>query len=345
MASDKDVVTQNENAPVKKRGCAGHCKRFWWVYLIVSVVVIVLVVVLIIFVGVPKIAQKKLDQAELTIDSIIISDTRPTKYNMAVNSTIRTDGKTHATISAFTGVMYLEDLEPHTPFASVEFPETTSDALQVVNVSQIVEIPNMEAFTTFNTWLLANETLRMTIEGDTHVKVKGIAKKYGVTFKKTVELKGLNGFHGLKVTDANINIAAKTNNFNGTVDIPNASILTIEIGNATFANKLDGEQIGTVYMNNLVLNPGINDVFISADVEQAPVLDAMTSGPHCNDGIIPFEMVGLDVTRDGEELEYFAGALRALTQAVDIPLTEAFARNGLKLGCLNTGGSDSEEEE
>jgi len=116
-------------------------------------------------------------------------------------------------------------------------------------------------------------------------------------------------------------------------------------GNATFANKLDGEQIGTVYMNNLVLNPGINDVFITADVEQAPVLDAMTSGPHCNDGIIPFEMVGLDVTRDGEELEYFAGALRALTQAVDIPLTEAFARNGLKLGCLNTGGSDSEEEE
>lgn len=40
---------------------------------------------------------------------------------------------------------------------------------------------------------------------------------------------GLNGFHGLEVTSANIDIAAIKNNFNGTVNIPNASILTIDI--------------------------------------------------------------------------------------------------------------------
>lgn len=334
MASDKEIVTQSELAPAKKRGCANHCKRFWWAYLAAFIVIVVLVVVLIIFVGVPKIAQKKLDDAELTIESIIISQTEPNQYNMAVNSTIRSDGKTHATIAPFTGVMYLEDLEAHTPFASVEFPETTSEKLQVVNVSQIVEITNMEAFTTFNTWLLANETLRMTIEGDTSVKVKGIAKNYGVTFKKTVDLKGLNGFAGLEVTDANINITATEKNFRGSVDIPNASILTIEIGNATFVNMLDGEDIGTVYMDNLVLNPGINNVSIYADVKQAPVLEAMTSGPNCDDGIIPFQMKGKNVTSNGQELDYFSGALRALTQTVNIPLREAFARNNLNLKCL-----------
>jgi hypothetical protein len=191
MADDKDIITQHEHAaPAKKRGCANHCKRFWWAYLLSFIAIAVLVVCLVIFVGVPKIAQGKLDDAELTIDSIIISETEPNTYNMAVNSTIRTDGKTHATISPFTGVMYLEDFEPHTPFASVDFPETSSAKEQFVNVSQAVEITNMEAFTTFNTWLLANETLRLTIEGDTSVKVKGISKKFGVTFKKTVELKG-----------------------------------------------------------------------------------------------------------------------------------------------------------
>lgn len=40
---------------------------------------------------------------------------------------------------------------------------------------------------------------------------------------------GLNGFHGLEVTSANVNIIETEDNFNGTVDIPNASILTIEI--------------------------------------------------------------------------------------------------------------------
>lgn len=110
---------------------------------------------------------------------------------MAVNSSITTDGSVHAEIDAFTGVMYLEDLEEHEPFASLKFPETTSAKYTAVNVSQVVEVTNMEAFTTFNTWLLANESLKLTIEGDTTVHVKGLSKGYGVTFKKTVDLKGM----------------------------------------------------------------------------------------------------------------------------------------------------------
>jgi hypothetical protein len=105
---------------------------------------------------------------------------------------------------------------------------------------------------------------------------------------------------------------------------------------------LNGEDIGTVYMDNLILYPGINNVSIYADVSQGPVLQAMTTPPYCENGTIPFQMQGENVTRNGEELQYFAGALRQLTQTVDIPLGEAFARNGLELGCLNLGG-DSQE--
>ena len=121
---------------------------------------------------------------------------------MAVNSTITTDGSVHADIDGFTGVMYLEAREPHEPFASIDFPETTSAKLTTVNVSQTVEVMDMEAFTIFNTWLLANESLKLTIEGDTHVKVKGLSKKFGVTFKKTVDLKGmvLGLFHRMVLT-------------------------------------------------------------------------------------------------------------------------------------------------
>ena len=109
---------------------------------------------------------------------------------MAINSTIRSDGKVHAKIAPFVGMMYLEDLEPHTPFASLNFPATTSEKFQVVNVSQLLEITDLKALTTFNTWLLTNETLRITIKGDTHVRVKGIAKDYPVTFKKTLTTPG-----------------------------------------------------------------------------------------------------------------------------------------------------------
>jgi hypothetical protein len=131
-----------------------------------------------------------MNDSELTINSILISETEPTQYRMKVDSTIRTDGKIHAKVDSFKGVMYLEDVEGHPPFATIDFPETTSEKESSVEVNQIVKVDDMDAFTTFNTWLLANETLKMTIEGDTKVHVKGLSKAYGVKFKKTVELKG-----------------------------------------------------------------------------------------------------------------------------------------------------------
>ncbi len=143
-----------------------------------------------IFVGIPKIAQHKLDEAELSIDGISVSNTESGRLVMSINSTIRSDGKVHADIDPFLGVMYLEDLEPHTPFASINFPATTADALQTVNVSQTLDVTDQEALTTFNTWLLKEEKLRVTVLGDTKVQVKGISKKFPVTFKKTIEMPG-----------------------------------------------------------------------------------------------------------------------------------------------------------
>ena len=113
---------------------------------------------------------------------------------MTINTEIKSDGKVKARIEPFVGVMYLEDLPEHRPFARVQFPETTSDKSQIVNVEQFTTIEDMEAFTTFNTWLLHNETFKVTVEGDTKVHVKGIARAYGVTFKKTIDMPGKHPF-------------------------------------------------------------------------------------------------------------------------------------------------------
>jgi hypothetical protein len=143
-----------------------------------------------IFVGIPKIAQKKMNESELELHSIRINETTPTSYRMTIDSTIRTDGKIHAKIDGFTASMYLEDTDDKTPFTAIDFPPTTADKESKVQVSQHIDITNMDAFTKFNTWLLANETLRVTIVGETKVHVKGLSKGYKVNYKKTKELKG-----------------------------------------------------------------------------------------------------------------------------------------------------------
>lgn len=104
----------------------------------------------------------------------------------------------------------------------------------------------------------------------------------------------------------------------------------------------DGEEIGTVYMDDLKLSPGINSASMRADIEQRPVLAAVTTEPHCADGIVPFELTGKDVENNGERLAYFADALAQLTTKVDIDLKDAFDKVGLEIGCDSSG--DDEEE-
>ncbi|KAL2024210.1 hypothetical protein VTK56DRAFT_9366 [Thermocarpiscus australiensis] len=323
----KSGVAQTENAVGKprRRGCAGHFVRFWWAYLIVLICIVVLVVPLVLLVGVPKIAQQKLDDAELAIDRITVTHTQGQNLTMAINSTIKTDGSVHATVDAFEGVMYLEDRLPHTPFAKIDFPETTSAAFQTVNVSQFLHIDDVEALTIFNTWLLTNDTLRVTVLGDTHVHVKGVSRAYPVTFKKTVTMPGMRMLEGTVVNETSITLEpdAQGNNFRGTVHIPNRSLFEIELGNVTFHNYLLGQEIGTVFIDNLVLRPGMDNAYqMRATIEQGPVLNAMGQKPYCTDakGVLPFEIRGKTVVNHGQSLPYFANALAADNQTIPIDI-------------------------
>ena len=119
-----------------------------------------------------------------------MSNTQSESYTMAINSTIRSSSSVKATLDGFTGQMYLEDLEPHTPFASIDFPPTSSAGEQVVNVTQFSPITDMKAFTAFNIWLLANDSVRVTVAGDTTFRVSGISKAFPISFAKTVTLQG-----------------------------------------------------------------------------------------------------------------------------------------------------------
>lgn len=184
-----------------------------------------------IFVGVPKIAQDKVNDAKLEVQGVNVLNSKPDSILLQINSTITTDGSIKANIDPFDGVMYLEDLPEHTPFLNLSFPATNGDKHQKVNISQESQIQNPDAFNTFNIWFAANQTLRVTIEGRTKVKPSGLSRKWGVTFKKTIVMNGLNLFNGTTVSDGKIDITAKKGepNFHATADIPNASYFTLDI--------------------------------------------------------------------------------------------------------------------
>ncbi|KAL8417483.1 hypothetical protein RB594_001232 [Gaeumannomyces avenae] len=319
----------------KKRGCGAHMKRKWWAYLLGLIVLIVILVPVLILVAVPKIAQKKIDEAQLEIRAFSALNTQSDNFTLRIDSVIRTDGSVHATIAGFEGVMYLEDWAPQRPFARVHFPETTSDAYQEVRIEQLTPIDDMDAFTVYNTWLLINETLRVTVRGDTTVRVRGIDRAYPVLFKKTITVPGLRLFEGTVVRDPAISLTgdAQGNNFKGMVDIPNNSQVTFEIGNATFHNYLDGAEIGTVFINNMILRPGNNTFPMNAKVDNGPVLTFMSTRPACETGSVPFQLRGKDVVNNGQRLSYFADSLASANQTVNIDIGGALKHRNVTIAC------------
>lgn len=335
MSDGKSVSPEAGAAPTTTPAKKGHFKRFWWAYLLgFLIVATVIIVPTVLLVAVPKIAQQKLNSAKLTIDGITVTNTQTDSLVMAINSTIEADDSVHATIDAFEGTMYLADVDPPLAFAQIEFPETTSASRQAVNASQEIQISDIDAFTTFNKALLAKESVMVQVKGDTHIHVSGISRAYSVTFDKTVTLKGLNNFAGLSITNPVISALVSKNNFNGTVHIPNPSVLTLEIGNTTFTNFFNDAVVGQTYINDLVLRPGNNTFSTTADIQQVPIIKALTQKPFCElDGKLPFKLQGEDVVNGGQTLPYFRDALAATNQSITIDLSEAAKKIGLPAQC------------
>lgn len=234
-----EAIYEEPAVPVRKNTLWAKFKRslrrFWWAYLIVALLLAALGILLTIFVGVQSIAQNKINDAVLEVQGISCTNTHTNAFQLSINTTLKS-GTTKATVEAFPGVMYLEDEPSHTPFVTIDFPETHNQPFQVVNISQYINITNIPALTTFNTWLLNNESLRVTVLGHPTVKVPGISHGYKVTFKKTITMPGLNGFSGLSVANSSISLTefSDGSNFHTTATIPNKSIVTFEIVSHSF---------------------------------------------------------------------------------------------------------------
>lgn len=271
-----------------------------------------------VFVGFPRIIQSKVNHSTLSIDGISVTNTKSNTVLVSINSSVSSSNSIPAVVDGFDAKMYLEDKLPHTSIMTLKMPETKT-GLAIVNITQEITGANLQPFIDFNSWYLWNSSLSVTIEGETQVHVKGL-RATKVTFKKTVELTGINGFKGLEVTKANITLSndARGNNFRGFADIPNPSILTFEVGNATFGNYFNNSKIGTLYIDDMFIRPGINNVSVRATIEQAPVLAALTQQPYCKNGVLPFELIGESVVNHGEQLAYFKEPLSLYAQKTEI---------------------------
>lgn len=133
----------------------------------------------------------------------------------------------------------------------------------------------------------------------------------------------MNKLAGLNIT--NLRIVSSTL-LTGFAQIPNPSVMTLDLGNVTMDLSVDGTAIGQALLPDLILKPGDNNVTMQSSVAQLVVISLVTS--KYTNGVLPVSIVGNSSVRNGEHLTYYEEAIKSNTINLDLNIAPALAAIG-----------------
>jgi len=335
MSANKSGVMETTTSSVPAKQSFGartarHYKKWWWVHLIIFVIVVLVVALPVVYVAYPKIAQSDVSDSTLSISSMILSNPTPEGFHLNQVQTIGSHSTYHPQIYAFDAAVSL--VGAAAAFATVHVPGVKSKDGAEIEISQDVDLSDATAFGDYATAIMVNKEIEMNIYGKPKLKEGGLPK-VTVTYDKTVTMKGLNKLKGFDVVEFQILKNATTSrNMNGTVYIPNPSVLTLHMGNVTLNLAVNGTIMGQSYLDDLVLKPGNNTIPMTATVEEISIANTLIlGGDKYKDGIMPFDITGNSSVYDGKELPYFTEALKSNNLTVNLNVTKALADAGINL--------------
>ncbi|KAF2225317.1 hypothetical protein BDZ85DRAFT_193972 [Elsinoe ampelina] len=330
MSSSKEFdskhhETVNGPAPKRKGGIKRHCARFWWIYVIALIIVILAVVLPIIFVGYPRLAQSGINKAQLVPTAQIIRNPAPDSADLTLDSVLLSDSNLHPDLDSFNGSFYLEGQT--TPFVSVTIPAIKAENGTTARVQQSIQITDLAAFTRYTTTLLATKNFLVNLRGSGGLKQGGLPR-ITVNYNQTINLTGLNALQGLEITRFRLgdDLPFGANSF-GNVTIPNPSISTADFGDVTL-NLFVGETlIGNSTLPALTLTPGNNSYPLYATANTSAIAGIL-SQPAYRCGVIPLSIRGDESRFGGVQIPYFTAPLRLATISTRFNLTDTLTEAG-----------------
>lgn len=116
-------------------------------------------------------------------------------------------------------------------------------------------------------------------------------------------------------------------NANGTISIPNPTVISIELGTVTLDMSVAGTPVGKAVIEDMVLKPGNNDFAMRAVTNQTTVVTMIFTD--YKDGILPIDVVGNTTTFNNQSLIYYEKALQANKLRLNLDVIDALERAGL----------------
>ncbi|GAB1313190.1 DUF748 domain-containing protein [Madurella fahalii] len=333
-----------------------HFRRRWWIYLIVVVILLAILLPILFKVIIPTIIRNIVDDQELPVKGGALNFTDPTRLHITLDTSLDTPLAVRIDPSPLSLLRPAADGAAGTPFLKLQMPE------QYINHETDVLIPNQVVDVLDHTQLVAwfseffdKEAVELRIKADSLSAHLG-ALDYQVDLDKAIKVQGLNYLKGFGVRDMQFTIppGPSGHNMRGTLDIPNAGVLTLGLGNVTFNVMADDVNLGMVRIYNLDLKPGNNTPPFNGDFyfdQLVPNLAAFieTQRDALANGMIELHAVGNSTFHNGQRIGYVEGVLNQKRIPFRVPATTlllgvlsgvlAGGTNGSELPLLDTLGS------
>ncbi|KFY76846.1 hypothetical protein V499_03624 [Pseudogymnoascus sp. VKM F-103] len=299
-----------------------HFKRFWWAHLVAFCAGFLIIALCLVYVAMPKIAQKGIDDATLSYNSLKFMKPTLDTLTVSVDAVQHSDSPFTPTLDAFNVSMHLvkDGVRHDKVITQLRMPQVHAqhpDTSIIIN-DQETKIVDIDQVTEFCKQVLTQESITVIMEGKTKLHL-GALPVNSVTYNSSITFKALNGFKGFNITQPKIDLLAEPGqpNLLGMALIPNPSVLTVELGTVVMniSTKEKG-LIGNSTIENFILKPGQNLLPIKAIVDQALVLGSVNS----KTGIVNMIIVGQTAVYNGVHLPYFEAALKSHTITLPVDL-------------------------
>jgi len=317
MEAHKQEVEQIEEEPVFVKQTFGqkvkrHCARFWWIHVIIFIVCFLIVTLCLVYVAMPRIAQAGVNRSSLNVTELDFLNPAPNNINVTQRATLHSSSMYTPTLDPFNASTYLVAQNGQVdaaPFLALPFPNIHVHHGET-NVSvdnKVVQLTDIEGVSAFATAVLVQEFVSVVLKGRPKLHLGGLPVIH-VNYNEEVTYRGLNGLAGFNVTDARINLSAKTGepNLVANAFIPNLSFITMELGNVTLAlTTAKAGFVGNATINNMTLKPGNNSLPLTGLLNQTAVIESL------NNGFVDMLITGQESVYNGEHLVYYEKALQS----------------------------------
>ncbi|KLJ05973.1 hypothetical protein EMPG_10586 [Blastomyces silverae] len=325
---------------------AAHYRRWWLCHLLGVIIFLAIFLPVFFLVAFPAIVQRMVDDTGLPVHAGKLMNPTPDSLEYSISASLKVPAPFTVRLDPLTLHLYRTQQTPEQAYVGIPFPRLELKGNSTVEVvDATVPILHKADFTKFLSEVARQRTFVLAAEGTTTAHLGRLKAK--LKLDKKLELNGLDMFRGFNIESARVILPFQKDgtNLKVVLNIPNHSIIALQLGNVTLDLFSGDILLGQVVVYDVVLKPGNNTVngdcridIKSAIANLVPILEGQRKA--LSEGNLELTANGNSTIYNGKHITYFEDVLNNINLKASLSIIKVLidTLRGLTEGGKGLGG-------